>query len=562
VQKEQSYWTRAGRKGWTRRSMLQAGALGAAGLAGAFALACGGSSSEKSAGGGTSSGGQQTGGQNEQPKYGGVISQRLPNDPDKLDAHQSTTYVTVWPFAAPIFNQLVQFDPDKPGDTPSDIVADLADKWEQPDETTVVFTLKKGVKFHDGSDFTSEDPKTQLEWIKNPPQGKVSPRKSALDAITGFETPDANTLRVKLKQPFPSLFMNLASHYYGIGSAKDITANGEIGPKLIGTGPFKLKQYERGNLIELEKYPNYHVQGRPYLDGLKFYIVRDYSSALTNFIAGQYQLFYENQFTPSDQERAKSESGGKIETKLINSTLRDPLFMNAKHKPYDDIRVRQAISLAIDRDAAIKVVKEGAASRGGYMVPGGVWAISEADLRAVPGYDKPDLQKAKQLLSAAGVSSLDAASPTRNDFKPYAEFIKDQLSKVGINVNIALSDTATAQPKLQNGDYDLGAWIIGINVDDPDATFAELATSDAVRNWSHVTDPKIDDLFQKQSTTMDTNERKKIVQELEKTALNAFQIVSTYFEQLPFAYWKQVRNMTFHSSLYTSRRMESVWLAS
>src|SRR5581483_1365261 len=111
------------------------------------------------------------------PTPGGVIIQRLPTDPDRLDSHQSTTYVSVWPCAAPCFNQLVQFHPHKPGNTPQDIFPDLAERWEQSDRQTVVFTLKPGVKFHDGSNFTAEDVKVTLDWIRQPPQGKTSPRR-------------------------------------------------------------------------------------------------------------------------------------------------------------------------------------------------------------------------------------------------------------------------------------------------------------------------------------------------------------------------------------------------
>ncbi|MER3420734.1 MAG: hypothetical protein C4290_09525, partial [Chloroflexota bacterium] len=496
-----------------------------------------------------------------QPRYGGVISQRLPNDPDRLDAHQSTTYVSVWPHA-PCFNQLVQFDPAKPQNRPDEIIPDLATRWEQPDAQTVVFKLKPGVKFHDGSDFTSEDPKTQIEWIKNPPAGKVSPRQAALDAIAKIETPDPLTLTLTLSRPNPSLLMNLASHYFTIGQAKDILANGEIGPKLIGTGPFKLKQYERGNFIELEKNSSYHVPGRPYLDGLKFFIVRDYSTALTNFIQGQYQLFYGLEFVPSDAERAARESGGKIEVVRVLSTLRDIVFPNARRKPYDDIRVRQAISLAIDRDAAIKIIKEGAGKRGGYLLPGGAWAIAEQELRQYDGYDKPNIEKAKQLLQQAGVSTpLEAVAWSRTDFKPFAEFVKDQLAKIGITVNLNLADTATSQPKLQQGEFDIGPWLIAINVDDPDAVFAEISTSKAVRNWSNVKDSQIDALFDKQTVTVDFQERRKIVQELEKKALSLYQVTVLQFQELVFGQAKTVRNMTFHASLYTNRRMENVWLA-
>ncbi len=235
--------------------------------------------------------------------------------------------------------------------------------------------------------------------------------------------------------------------------------------------------------------------------------------------------------------------------------------MNARRKPYDDIRVRQAVSLALDRDEAIKLIKEGAARRGGYMAPNGVWAIPDTELKKYDGYDKANIERAKQLLQQAGVQTpLEASTTTRTDFKDFGEFVKDGLARIGINVKLTLADTAAAQPVLQRGDFDIGPWLIAINVDDPDATFAEIATSNAVRNWSAVKDAQVDALYEKQSQTVEFSERKKLVQELERTALSKYQVAVMFFEDLVFAKHKSVRDFTFHSSLYTNRRMESVWL--
>ena len=546
----------------SRRAALRASGLNTVGLAGLYALACGGDDRDRStAPAGTgATGGQQPAAQQEQPRSGGIISQRLQTDPASLDLHQVSTYGAVWP-VAPALNQLVQFDPAKPGDTPQDIIPDLATTWEQPEPTTIVFTLKQGVKFHDGGDFTAEDVKVQLDWIKRPPQGKTSPRAAAMETVSAIETPDTGTVRLRLSRPTPSLILNLASHFAAIGQAKDIIANGGMGPQVIGTGPFKLKSYQRGNLLEMEKNPTYHVAGRPYLDSLKWFIVPDYTTSLTNFIGGQYQLFFDVAYLPTDHDRVTNELGDKAETVTTANYTREMVFTNARRKPYDDIRVRQAISLALDRDAAIKVVRQGLADRGGYMAPNGAWTIGEGELKKYDGYDKPNIEKARQLMQAAGVTGpLDASATTRTDFKDLAEFVKDQLAKIGINLKLALADTATAQPVVQRGDYDITPWILSINVDDPDAVFSEVATSKAVRNWSAVFDDQIDALYEKQSQTINFEERKKVVQELEKLALSKFQFSNLYFWKASYARYKTVQNMVFHESLYTNRRMESVWL--
>jgi peptide/nickel transport system substrate-binding protein len=552
---DSSYWKRIGARRLGRRRTLTvlAGGAGAA----AFLAACGGGDDGDS----RDAAGSQPGaiGADEQPVPGGIISQAIPTDPPNLDLHQVTTYTGVWPIA-PAFNQLVQFDPAKPGDTPQDIIPDLAESYEQPDPTTVVFKLKRGVKFHDGSDFTSQDVKTQLDWIKKPPQGKTSPRAGAQATVDSIEMTDPHTVTIKLSRPTASYIMNLASHYFAIGQAKDIEANGGTGPTLMGTGPFKLKSYQRSNFLELEKNPNYHVQGRPYLDGLKFFIIPDFTTRLTNFLAGQYQLIYGN-VERSDQQRMRDELGNKVVTPEVPSYTRDYAFPNARREPYNDLRVRQAINLAIDRDAAIQVVRQGAAYRGAYMSPKGIWALPEAELRSYDGYDKPNIEKAKQLLAAAGVQTpLQASATTRTDFQNMAEFVKDQLAKIGIVVNLTLADTATAQPVLQRSDFDIGPWTISINIDDPDATFSEISTSNAVRNWSGVKDPMIDALYDRQSQTLNVEERKKLVNDMEKQALSQNQVACLYFHLLTFGRYTSVRNFVEHESLYTNRRMESVWL--
>jgi peptide/nickel transport system substrate-binding protein len=548
-----------------RRVSRRAGLLGAAGAAGAYALACGGGEKKESKGGAaTATGGQaQATAAAETPKSGGVITQAFLTDPSpNLDLHQTTTYTTVWP-VAPCFNQLVQFQADKPGDTPQDIVPDLAEKWEQPDNTSIVFSLRKDVKWHDGTGLTGEDIKATLEWIKKPKEGKPSPRSGSQVTVDAIEVPDPYTVKVKFSRPTPSYIMNLATAYFAIGQAKDLKDNGEIGAgnKLVGTGPFKLKNYQRSNFVELEKNPTYHIQGLPYLDGVKTFILPDYTTRLTNFIAGQYHIFIAGEYLKSDQDRVKQEAGDKLESFSVPGFTREPVFMNATRKPYDDIRVRQAISLAIDRDAAISVVKQGLARRGGYMAPHGVWTIGEAELRKFDGYDKPDIQKAKQLLSAAGVTTpLEASATTRPDFKDFAEFVKDQLAKIGINVKLTLADTATSQPVLIRGDFDIGPWTISINVDDPDATFSEIAIRKAARNWSRVYDDQIDQLYEKQSVELSFEERKKLVQELEKRALAQYQVAVLYFQHNNQAKAKSVRNYVFHESLYANKRLEAVWL--
>jgi peptide/nickel transport system substrate-binding protein len=271
----------------------------------------------------------------------------------------------MWP-ETPCYNQLLQYDPKDPDNK---IIPDLAESYElSNDGTSIVFKLHPGIKFHDGGEFTSEDIKANLEWIKDPPAKKPSPRSGALSPIDHVETPDPLTAKVVLKQPSPSLIPNLATHYLGIGSKGDL-AKGDLGTQMNGTGPFKLKSYTRGVGTELERNPSYWVKDRPYLDGLSFLIVADENTAFTDFLAGRFHRFA--QVLPENAGRIARETNGRARTESPPSTLRDELFFNGAKRPYNDIRVRQAVSLVLERASAIQVVQGGKGTPCGYMLPGG-----------------------------------------------------------------------------------------------------------------------------------------------------------------------------------------------
>ena len=269
------------------------------------------------------------------------------------------------------------------------------------------------MKFHDGADFTSEDIKANLDWIRNPPEKKPSPKQSVMGAIDRIETPDPLTAKLVLKTPSASLIPNLATHYLVMGAKGDL-AKGDLGTQMNGTGPFKFKSYTRGVGIELERDPNYWVKDRPCLDGLRFSIIQDVNTSFTDFLAGKFHTYYE--VLPENFDRIAKETNGKARGVSPLSTLRDEIFFNGTKKPFNDPRVRQAVSLAIDRQGAGQIVMGGRATQGGYMLPGGPWAISSDQLKKVPGYDKPDIAEAKKLLAAAGVTEpLSGVMLTRGD---------------------------------------------------------------------------------------------------------------------------------------------------
>jgi peptide/nickel transport system substrate-binding protein len=544
-----NYWQGLGSRRLGRRALLQSSAV----LAGAGVLgACG------SRGGPAVSTSKASGPGGGQPQRGGVVNHWSQTDPQSLDIHQTNTYVAVWP-EAPCYNQLLQYDPQDPN---SKIIPDLADSYEiASDGKSIVFKLHPGVKFHDGSDFSSEDVRANIEWIQNPPPKKLNPRGAVVDAVDHVETPDPLTAKIILKRPNPSLVLNLATNYASIGSKGDL-AKGDLGTQFNGTGPFRLKSYTRGVGVELERNPDYWIKDRPYLDGLKFSIIADESTAFTNFLAGKFHRYFPVQ--PENMPRVAKETGGKAKEYSLLGYTRDVIFFNGTKKPYTDPRVRQAVSLAIDRQEYIQVVRAGLAKQGGYMAPGGQWAISSDQLKKVPGYDKPDIAEAKKLLAAAGVTELSGTILTRTDvlFQAQATYVQGALQKaLGWNFKPDVKDSAAYSDAGYATQFDLLAGSIGIVLDDPDAVFAEMAITKAARNWSKIYDAEGDALYDKQSQTLDTNQRRQLVQQMETRFLNSFQLISAYFGNLNHGAWNSVQNYKLPSSLYTNQRLQDVWLS-
>lgn len=212
----------------SRRGLLRGAALSGAGLAGSALIGC--SSGAKQSGGSSppaANAPAAAGTQAPEGKYGGRIARAINNDPDTLDLHSSETSATITP-AAPMYNNLVQFDPMKVGDTPADIIPDLATSWEAaPDGMTYTFKLVQNAKFHDGTPFTSADVKASIVRQQTPPADlKIAPRSGMLQVIKAIETPDAYTVRLVTKQPTSPLTMlpMMGQGWMAVYSKKDIEA--------------------------------------------------------------------------------------------------------------------------------------------------------------------------------------------------------------------------------------------------------------------------------------------------------------------------------------------------
>jgi peptide/nickel transport system substrate-binding protein len=465
---------------------------------------------------------------------------------------------------APVYNQLVQFEAAKALESPDTIVGDLAKSWElSGDGLKYTFKLQEGVTFHDGKPFVAEDVKASIERMAKPPRGVVSPREDSLKVIDRIETPDTSTVVISLSRPAPSLLPILSQGWMSIYSAQDVNGGFDFKLKTNGTGPFKLKEYLRGNRLVLEANPNYFVKEQPYLAGMTAFIMPDAAARVSAFQSGQ--VNFNALLTESDVKSLEAVLRDRMVVERQNGFGFNTINFGA-NAPWRDERVRRAVSLAMNRQESIDLLYEGKGQLAGYMPGGGAWALTEEELHAVPGYaqysDKT-VAEAKQLLSAAGVRDGHQTTILTRRGQSYENlsiFIKDNLAKVGIDAKPQVLEDAAAYDALNSRNFDLAPWSHAIALDDPDAVFAEFYITGAPRNYSELGSKDVDDLFQKQSPMLDQKERVKVVKEMQQKALPLYGKVILAWSLRRWVWWNKVQNYVSHVGLYNNNRHATTWV--
>lgn len=459
-----------------------------------------------------------------------------------------------------MFNGLLQMSAHKDGDILPDLAVALP---EQPDQLTYIFKIPANVQFHDGSVLTAEDVKANYDWMMKPPAGKTSTRQSILGPVVDrVEVPDSTTVRFVMKQPSASFLLNQTVEYMAIGPKKILDADGELGKNPIGTGPFSRKSYQQGVAVELTKNPNYFRSGFPYLDGIVVHIITDRRTALENFLGGKLHIM-----SPSAEETKEIQDrlGSKAILVEAPSNSRNLLFMLTDKAPFNDPRVREALSLLFDRQEHLALVYQGRGNPiGGYMAPApaGAWSLPESELKAIPGVEKADPAKAKSLLEQAGVKDATWKLVSRSLYQDLAVWTTEQLRKGGIQSTPQLLDTGAAYAAGNDGAFDILPWTSVPALDDPDAVYGDIGgVTGAVRNWSRTKDAEIDRLYLQQSQTLDAAERKKMVNDIDRKLCTTLQTLQFGYAGSMFAHYGSVKNKHFlMNENYTNRTYEDIWL--
>ncbi|MBI2907218.1 MAG: ABC transporter substrate-binding protein [Chloroflexi bacterium] len=500
------------------------------------------------------------------PRYGGILAISAVEDPLSMDLHQESV-ISIAQVLQVSYSGVVQPNPDKP----EELIGDLAKSWEMSkDGLTYTFRLHDNIKFHDGTALTAEDIKYSYDRQLNPPAGIRSIRRADIVAIDKVEALDKSTVRFALKYPSPPTLQAIGVGWMVIYSKDFVEKKGHMKNDVMGSGPFKLKRYSQGVSLEHVKHSEYFVPGRPYLDGITFYIIKDAAARLAALRTGQIKLtgVQAAGLTSTDAETL-AKSGSTVQVVPYNSLAFSNLVFNTEQKPWSDIRVRKAAHLAIDRQKAIDVVAQGYGEQGSHMP--GEWGIARDELLTMPGWRQPkdaDLAEAKKLLADAGYPQgfkTKAMTMTNRNYVNLSVFLADQLAKIGIEMEVETKEVAVRTSLLNQGNFlahPLATSSLGYF--DPLNIARYWAPPQAGvfgLNFQRYVDDKIVDLFDKQARTIDPAERKKLVRDLDLRMIDSATRPMVFWWKDLLGMWPEVKDrkppLGFHSGL----KYQDVWLA-
>src|SRR2546425_4134626 len=341
----------------------------------------------------------------DRPRSGGELVFVVPIEPPSYDAHREGTFGLIHP-GAPHYNTLLRVDPsDRTG---TKVMGDVAESWTISDGgRTYTVKLRRGVRFHDGSELTSRDVKATYDRIIFPPPGVSSFRKGQYTDVEVVETPDPSTVVFRLKWPSASFLTALASPFNWLYKA-DILARDQrwYEKNVMGTGPFVFVEHVRGAHWLGKKNPSYWDPGKPYLDGYRAIFIRDNSAQVAAVRAERAHIQFRS-FTPAERDGIVAALGSRVTVQESPWDCGMWVAVNHERKPWDDKRARRALTLALDRYQASQALSKIAIVKhvAGVQVPGTPYATPPAELEKLAGYGR-DIEKsraeARRLLREAG----------------------------------------------------------------------------------------------------------------------------------------------------------------
>jgi peptide/nickel transport system substrate-binding protein len=505
-----------------------------------------------------------------QGKRGGILRVRG-YDPPHFDPHQTLNFKTNNTLSF-VYSKLVRHRVG-PGVTPGTFAVepDLSERWEEPDDTSVVFHLRRGVRWHNkppvnGRELTAEDVKFTYDRFL---AEKANPLRFMLDAVDRVEAVDRYTVRFRLKEPFVWL-LNMLANPTGtwIVAREVVDKHGDLkrAETAIGTGPFTLERYEPNVKTVFRRNPDYFLAGLPWVDGVEWAVMEDESVQLAAYRTGQLDCAPWHQWVVRQQDLAGlRKSHPNLVYRDFLSNVTHGIYMRADKPPFNDVRVRRAISHAVDRQAVIDAVFLRGEPSPGISRGLPEWSPRIDQLGPGAKYYRHDPKEARRLLAEAGFpggfkTQLSVTGGYGNDIVDAFQLVQRQLKESGVDAEMKLQEYGAYISTTFLGKFEgmaMGPFSIAW---EPHTTLYGMYMPEQSRNSSHVNDPRLAGMLKEQMRIKDLEARRKLIFDIQRYAAEQQYYVYLYSPGLTGSWQPYVKNYAPNSSFDYGNRAAALWL--
>jgi peptide/nickel transport system substrate-binding protein len=510
------------------------------------------------------------GGEAETPKRGGILRVRG-FDPPHFDPHIATANFTQSTLGF-VYSKLVRH---KVGaDVPPGafiVEPDLAERWEELDDTTYVFHLRQGVKWHNkppvnGRELVAEDVKFTFDRFLTE---KGSVNRYLLDSVDRIEVVDRYTVKFLLKEPYVWFISVLAyPTSMWIIAPEVVQQYGDLKrvETAIGTGPFLLERYEPNVKTVFKRNPDYYREGQPYVDGVEWLVINDESTGLAMYRTGQLDCGPGINWAVRQQDlEALKKSHPHLRYQDFLSQTSSVVTMRTDMPPFNDVRVRRAISHAIDRAGINEAVWVRAAPTAAVSRGLAEWTLPIEQLGAGAKYYEYDPQEAKRLLAEAGYpkgfkTQLTVTNGLGRDRIDEAVLVQRYLKDVGIEAELKIQEhgayTATTVQGKFEGLVDSPSGVTW----EPDGRLYRAYASDSSRNMGHVNDATLTAMLKEQRRTKDLQARKQLIHDIQRYVAEQQYSVYLNSNTITTSWQPYVKNFAPNHSFDYGNRAAALWL--
>jgi peptide/nickel transport system substrate-binding protein len=479
-----------------------------------------------------------------EPVSGGTLTLGVQADPAELDPHK-TSLTAAWHVIEHVYDTLLTTD-----ETLSPIPA-LAESWEISDDgITYTFNLRQGVLFHNGREFVADDVRYSYERILDPET--ASPVAADLASVASVEVQDDYTVVIALNNADSSFLAKLMGSSIAIVPQEAVEEHGDLMQTMVGTGPFRFVDYVPNTEVRLERNADYWDAPLPYLDALNIQIIPDNTARTTALVQGTVDII---EYAPV-QDLPIFEQDEEITVTGNENTNIRYMGINVQREPFDQLEVRQAMAMAIDRGPIIDAAVFGYGTPTNVIFPASYWAGIESDIPPV------DVEGARALLESVGLGDgfeCQIQSWAQYPFLSNAAIvIQEQLRQIGIEGEVDLQENAVLLENYFGGNFDLSVTGTSAYVDPNDVIQGNFGT-DQGSNGEGYSNEEVDRLILEGVATTDQEERAAIYGEIQRILLEELPWINLFIAE-QYEAMKNYVNGYVHIPTGSNRSLKSVWI--